>query len=443
MPSGIEFIYTKLPEYCLPAEEIAKELRRFDPRLDERYLRKMGIKSRAVLSERQSPLTLAGDCIYELLEDSDTKPKEIKWLLCATETSKGCGWNTAWEIKGYLQAEYGIDLSHSIALQTQAACAPVLASLELLISRHEATGEKGIVVAFDESSYSNPKGKATEGVGACAMLVGEPNVLRSAGNLVEDSAFSPDWWRPWVRKNDPLYEGKVTKAVYMARTQRAMDRLAKESGMNNLLKPLMEDGGAIVFHTPTVYITERCGFLPRWMIDLNGDEMLVKELQELSNEIDRAFLEILPIFLLDDDSAHAWETAKQREVFLPIENKLKQIEQRLKPHQHTEEYKRARDALLYWTIIPARIGNTYAANVPIAMHAALTLRDMDGSAIAAVGYGSGATGVADIFEVSEDCRDYMNDIREEVNGMKPIDCEKLREIRELREDLVEELLLRI
>jgi hydroxymethylglutaryl-CoA synthase len=209
MEVGIDKINFYTPSYYLDMKTLAK-FRNTDP---NKYLIGLGQEKMSVLPPNEDIVTMGAAAAKPIIDNINKAEKaEIDFLIFATESSidqsKSAG----------IYAHTLLDLKKECrTIEIKQACYSGTAALKLAATFIKANPDsKVLIIASDVSRYGfGTPGEATQGCGACAMLITKnPSILKlneEAGFITKDVM---DFWRPNYM-SEALVDGHYSTKLYL------------------------------------------------------------------------------------------------------------------------------------------------------------------------------------------------------------------------------------
>jgi hydroxymethylglutaryl-CoA synthase len=206
--AGIASLGVALPGYSLPLAELAK-LRGTDP---DKYRIGLGCRSMALCGEQDDVVSLGSRAAKGALEAWGGNIDDIGLIAVGTETAR----DMSRPLSAWIANE--LNLPEQVrSYEVKHACyGGTLALRQALEWRWAgvAPGKAALVVCSDIALYAaGHPGEPTQGAGAVAMIVDQPNLLRVAKKSYAFSRPAFDFWRP-VGEAYPNVDGPLSLKCY-------------------------------------------------------------------------------------------------------------------------------------------------------------------------------------------------------------------------------------
>ena len=414
-PIGISAIVPWLPRMRVDLREWC----RWNGRPEGRVLAGTGSGFR-MAGPREDACTMAAAALMRLVRTGAVDPARVGFLALATESARDNAVGAAVIVKGMvdlaLRAEGRAPLARDCeAPEFKQACLAGMYAMKAAARwlAWDGRGRQAIVVASDVAMYSRGStGEPTQGAGAVAILLEEePDLLvldldaAASTSAFRDADFrkpvlrhflARDGRRPEAPDETPVFDGPYSATCYLDETLRVVEALARRLGISVL--QVLEGTAGAVFHRPYRKMPRDALALLR-LRALTGTggpsdrrDALCRE-AGVDPDAVRAELEEGPRPGMTGDEARptvaaAWPALRKDPAFLA-----------------------EAEARLGWgEALMAECGNLYAASILAWVAAGLeeaaeTGRDLAGTRILAVGYGSGDAAEAAILQVADRWRD--------------------------------------
>ena len=239
---GIAEVGVKLPSKYIRAEELA-ELRGIDPK---KFTVGLGCSEVALCAEGETAVTLAAQAAERALSRWSGNRDDIGLLVVGTETAA----DMSRPLSAFVAESLGLRgaiRSYEVKHACYGGTLGLRQALEWRLSG-AARGKAALVIATDVALYA-PKdpGEPTQGAGAVAMIVDEPNV--ASVDLQSFSWSEPvfDFWRP-VGEAFPRVDGPLSLDCYKRAALETFRQLAAHEGQD--LKTVLQTLSASCFHVP-------------------------------------------------------------------------------------------------------------------------------------------------------------------------------------------------
>ena len=250
---GITALGVRFPSLALPLGELAN-LRGIDP---DKFRLGLGCHEMALCAADEDAVTLAVGAARRALEMWGGDPAQIGLLAVGTETAK----DMSRPLSAFVAEELG--LSGNIrSYEVKHACYGGTLALRQAAewrASGAARGKVALVIAADVALYAQKDpGEATQGAGAVAFIVGEPEVaeIELASYAYSRPAF--DFWRP-VGQAYPSVEGQLSLDCYKEATQACFEQLLSAADADGATETSAEGKGELAtlrdysrvcFHVP-------------------------------------------------------------------------------------------------------------------------------------------------------------------------------------------------
>lgn len=239
-PSGIASIGLSLPPLALPVEELAA----LRGEAAEKYTVGLGCRAIALCPPGYGVVDLAAKAAERALARWDGDPADIGLLAVGTETALDMSRPlSAWVADriGLRGAVRSYEVKHACYGGTLA----VRQATEWR-SSGAGDGRAALAIAADVALYEpGDPGEPTQGAGATAMVIDEPEVARI---LPESHAWSEpafDFWRP-VGERFPRVDGPLSLDCYKRAAAACFEALVRDRDPERVLAELAH----ICFHVP-------------------------------------------------------------------------------------------------------------------------------------------------------------------------------------------------
>ena len=203
---GIEDLAFYVPSTYLPLEELAAargvEYTKFRDGIGQERM--------SVLPPDEDPATLAANAAAQLLNE-DVRQRLIA-VIVATESNVDASKATAMFVHGMLNLP-----STCMAWDVQQACVGSTAALIQAAAMVRGAPDGAVlVIGTDVAAYElGSPAEATQGVGACAILVSDrPRLARLNGTWYRHALDVNDFWRP-TQRSCAIVDGRLSVATYL------------------------------------------------------------------------------------------------------------------------------------------------------------------------------------------------------------------------------------
>lgn len=238
--TGIAAIGLQLPPLAMDVRELA-ELRGVDP---NKYTLGLGCDEMALCPEGYGVVQLAAGAAKRALSRWDGSLEDIGLLVVGSESAL----DMSRPLSAFVADELGLKgdvRSYEVKHACYGGTLALRQALEWRLSG-AARGKAALVIAADVALYAPADpGEPTQGAGAVAMIVGEPNVARVATESYAYSEPAFDFWRP-VGDAFPSVEGALSLDCYKRATERCFQQLVGDRDPAEALGEL----AALCFHVP-------------------------------------------------------------------------------------------------------------------------------------------------------------------------------------------------
>ena len=239
-PAGIASIGLQLPPLFMPVTQLA-ELRGVDP---NKYTKGLGCKDIALCPDGHDAVTLAVGAAKRALSRWNRPLQDIGLIALGTESAKDMSRPlSAWvaEELGLVGAVRSYEVKHACYGGTLA----LRQALEWNWSGASA-GKAALVIASDVALYSRrDPGEPTQGAGAVAMIIDEPEVASVSATSFPFSSPAFDFWRP-VGDSFPSVDGQLSLDCYRNAVSECFGALIGDREARSVLSEYR----AMCFHVP-------------------------------------------------------------------------------------------------------------------------------------------------------------------------------------------------
>ena len=237
MEHGIASLGLKIPSRYLDVRDLA-ELRGADP---DKFTKGLGCHEIALLGEGEDVVTLAADAAERALERWGGDRRDIGLVAVGTETAQ----DMSRPLSAFVAEKLGLAGRYR-SYETKHACYGGTVALRQGVewrASGAAQGKAALVIAADVALYA-PKdpGEPTQGAGAVAFVVAEPEV--AAVDLASPAWAEPafDFWRP-VGESFPRVDGPLSLDCYKKATAECFAQLGD-------VQAALAELEAVCFHVP-------------------------------------------------------------------------------------------------------------------------------------------------------------------------------------------------
>ena len=256
--AGIASIGLQLPPLFMPVTQLA-ELRSVDP---NKYTKGLGCTDIALCPSGHDAVSLAAGASRRALSRWKGSRKDIGLIAVGTESAK----DMSRPLSAWVAEELGLSgliRSYEVKHACYGGTLALRQALEWKWSG-AARGKAALVIASDVALYSlGDPGEPTQGAGAVAMIIDEPDVaaISPASHPFSSPAF--DFWRP-VGDSFPSVDGQLSLDCYKRAVIECFTSLIGERDARSVLS----DYRAMCFHVPfpkmvkkaVMYLGEQLGF---------------------------------------------------------------------------------------------------------------------------------------------------------------------------------------
>ncbi|MEM9729455.1 MAG: hydroxymethylglutaryl-CoA synthase [Myxococcota bacterium] len=206
--AGIASIGLQLPALYMPVTELA-ELRGIDP---NKFTKGLGCAEIALCGPDEDAVTLAVGAAKRALSRWDGVIDDIGLIVVGTESAK----DMSRPLSAWVAEELGLS-GNVRSYEVKHACYGGTLALRQALEwkwSGASRGKAALVIAADVALYSlEDPGEPTQGAGAVAMIVDEPNVASISRDSFAFSSPAFDFWRP-VGDAFPSVEGQLSLDCY-------------------------------------------------------------------------------------------------------------------------------------------------------------------------------------------------------------------------------------
>jgi hydroxymethylglutaryl-CoA synthase len=249
-PTGIASIGVHLPPLAMSVEELAR-LRGEDP---AKYTIGLGCSAMSLCPPGYGVVELATEAARRALERWGGDPQRIGMLAVGTETAVDMSRPlSAWVADGL--GLRGAVRSYEVKHACYGGTLAVKQAAEWRMSG-AARDQAALVVAADVALYEpGDPGEPTQGAGAVAMVIDEPEVasIDTVSYAWSEPAF--DFWRP-VGKSFPLVDGPLSLECYKRAAEKCFSALIGKREPEQVIADL----AAICFHVPFPKMVQKAVF---------------------------------------------------------------------------------------------------------------------------------------------------------------------------------------
>lgn len=240
--TGIASLGLALPPLYMTVEELAK-LRNVDP---DKFRIGLGCKNMALCSEQFGVVDLATEAAKRALSRWKGDKKNISVIAVGTESAPDMSRPLSAFVAEKLELN-GAIRSYEVKHACYGGTVAVRQATEWKLSG-VAPGKAALVIAADVALYQEgDAGEATQGAGAVAMIIDQPDIAEIGSLSYPWSLPAFDFWRPW-NMQFPLVEGELSLKCYKQAARECFNAFMRQE--NKRVEDVLKEYEFICFHTP-------------------------------------------------------------------------------------------------------------------------------------------------------------------------------------------------
>ena len=341
----------------------------------------------------QDSVSLLLEVFDRALEEIDRE--KVGYVLVASESPA----DLSQSMGALLNLYFGLENYSTV--EAKQACVSLLTSL---VRTRVEENERALLAFTDIASYEDGAAGATQGAGAGIIELLPENeenyLLKLVGRTGSATITVPDFLKPLKdngkleAKKTPVFYPLLSKLAYLLLTGSAYQDFKRKNGLS------LKDIDFLVMHLPYTKLAAEYGAKFLWLSD--NDPEKYGELRDTISRAVRSFIEKHR----SREDVEEFDRRELREVWEYVRGELKKID--------AEDL---RPKVMPSTVISRSSGNLYTGSWVAGLVS--TLRNAsyrEGDNVLVVGYGSGASSVAALFEIgvnSEDVGRYIRLYNEE------------------------------
>lgn len=237
---GISALGMAIPQYALPLTEFAK-LRGVNP---AQYTESLGCEVMGLCSPQQNVITLAVQAAQRAINNWQGNKEQIGLVVVASESAI----DMSRPLSSWVMSELGLK-GNIRTYEVKHACYGGTVAVRQALEWHLAGNAKGkvaLVIATDVAMYAPlHSGEPTQGAGAVAMIIGNPDIAAIHPTSYSWSEPQFDFWRP-IGNPYPEVNGRLSLTSYITATLECFKQLATQDALSNYL----DEFNYICFHVP-------------------------------------------------------------------------------------------------------------------------------------------------------------------------------------------------
>jgi hydroxymethylglutaryl-CoA synthase len=227
---GISAIGLAIPSYGLPLQELAK-IRNTDA---TKFIDGLGCEVMALCNSAENVVTLALKAVQRALDNWGGKLEDIGLVVAATESSIDMSRPLSSWVMQELNLKGNIR-SYEVKHACYGGTVALRQALEWKISGN-SKNKVALVVAADVALYAQDhSGEPTQGAGAVAFIIGEPNIASINPISYYWSESQYDFWRP-VGDKYPEVNGRLSLTCYINAMLNCFTQIAPKHELQNYLQ---------------------------------------------------------------------------------------------------------------------------------------------------------------------------------------------------------------